>query len=433
MANTSSKRIVIDLEYFLEQHFSCVICFKHYDLQTCIPTVLPCSHSFCATCLRQLFSRSVSNPCPTCRQITNHQTFPQLRFASSIIDWLHAQPNTVLNFNETDSKRFLEFFATIKLPITGVSNRVVLENLLKAQAHFQTLEQRHAITNREKAAYLQDKKDLQNHLDQLKKSFDTQLALKTSEIGEAKDKVMCMLKEETEEPIYSLELIPLIREMQLVIDIKNINLMEAKKSVETYEENRAFLKSEFNKIEILVEQLLLPAEKNNSDEPTEAVEGPKTKLSTLFDNLKLTITTLKKDKGESDILAARFQNETEALGVKLEREKWAREEQTSLAKSVSKDYTNSTKDLFQASQEIDQLKKENGKLKIEIDRLKKEIESKAIVNCEQEMPPQYQYYPPLPCSPPRFPYCPPNYGNPYYRPMNLPMQNRFRPAFPRNP
>lgn len=82
----SSRSLVVDKAYFEEQFLRCQVCHERYDQAEQAPKSLPCNHTFCLTCLTQIYDHAQpqSQPrrtallwgedniggalkCPTCR------------------------------------------------------------------------------------------------------------------------------------------------------------------------------------------------------------------------------------------------------------------------------------------------------------------------------------------------------------------------------
>ncbi|XP_046453575.1 E3 ubiquitin-protein ligase NHLRC1-like [Daphnia pulex] len=71
-----------------DEFLCCSICFHKYDLQLMRPKVLPCSHTFCFTCLKALHSGNTLK-CPVCRheavEITDVLTLPNNKYVQHIV------------------------------------------------------------------------------------------------------------------------------------------------------------------------------------------------------------------------------------------------------------------------------------------------------------------------------------------------------------
>ncbi|EFX78861.1 hypothetical protein DAPPUDRAFT_320138 [Daphnia pulex] len=75
-------------ELYQDEFLCCSICFHKYDLQLMRPKVLPCSHTFCFTCLKALHSGNTLK-CPVCRreavEITDVLTLPNNKYVQYIV------------------------------------------------------------------------------------------------------------------------------------------------------------------------------------------------------------------------------------------------------------------------------------------------------------------------------------------------------------
>ena len=78
--------------------FECQVCFEHYNDSSHLPKSLPCGHSCCLQCTKDLFERRKSITCPICRSVTKKRptSLPVNYIVLDVLPSSSAQPRIAL-------------------------------------------------------------------------------------------------------------------------------------------------------------------------------------------------------------------------------------------------------------------------------------------------------------------------------------------------
>lgn len=112
----------------LEEELQCSICADFYNN----PVLLPCSHTFCSSCIRRYFSSQGFNSCcPTCRFKSSVQDFIPNRSVENIVSLFKKQRHLLLQLANSSSSTL-----SSSSPLSSNSNLVKKTPMMKMKNLF---------------------------------------------------------------------------------------------------------------------------------------------------------------------------------------------------------------------------------------------------------------------------------------------------------